>query len=66
MPFKTVTELRNSDIDGVDDLSEREARIFKAVFNRMVYDGAEEGDAIAAAFSQARKKGRRSESSSRT
>jgi len=59
MPYKNVQELENSGINGVDDLTEREKRIFLRVYNDMAYSGKPESEAIAGAFSQAKKKGRR-------
>lgn len=60
MPFETVRELEQSDIGGIEDLSEREKRIFLEVFNSETYQGgSDEGEAIAKAFSAAKKGGGR-------
>lgn len=58
MPFDSVRELEQSDIGGIEDLSEREKRIFLEVFNSESYQGtADEGSAIAKAFSAAKGQG---------
>lgn len=58
MPFRNVQELESSGIQGIENLSEREKRVFLNVFNDMVYNqGASEKEAIPAAMSQAQKKG---------
>lgn len=58
MPFENVQDLEGSGIPGVEDLSEREKRIFLEVYNEMIYNqGASEDEAIPAAMSQAQKKG---------
>lgn len=51
MPFENVRELEQSDIRGVEDLSEREKRVFLKVFNDAVYGGEDEQSAIKQAFS---------------
>ena len=58
MPFDNVRELEQSDIGGIEKLTEREKRIFLQVFNDAAYSGQGEGDAIAQAFSAAKKGGR--------
>lgn len=58
MPFKNVRQLENSDIGGIENLSEREKRIFLKVFNDEVYkSGVSKSTAIKKAFGAAGKGG---------
>lgn len=57
MPFENVRQLENSDIRGVENLDDREKRVFMRVFNKETYGGSDKKTAIKKAFGAAKRKG---------